>query len=267
MADPTREDSRDQISLWRRLRSWLGTELTPVRIAALGLLVLGLVVLGWHGDEHRWHPSLFLQRFYSNAGTDMFSIAVTVLIIDQLYATRQRQESQRELKERLIRDMGSQVRDVAVHAADELGYHGWLYDGSLKAAFLIGANLQEARLIRANLQKAILWNANLQKSFLFHAYFQKSLLAGANLRDATLVLANLQKAALWDANLQGANLRDADLRGAYLQNANLQGTTLRGAKLEAVSYDTDTIWPEGFDPEAAGAVRVPKGQPPYRLRR
>jgi uncharacterized protein YjbI with pentapeptide repeats len=38
----------------------------------------------------------------------------------------------------------------------------------------------------------------------------------------------------------------ADLRGADLRYANLHGAT----------YNADTKWPEGFDPEAAGAVLV-----------
>jgi hypothetical protein len=47
-----------------------------------------------------------------------------------------------------------------------------------------------------------------------------------------------------------ANLRGADLRGTNLQDADLGGANLRGAR-----YDAGTVWPEGFDPDAAGAIR------------
>ncbi len=48
----------------------------------------------------------------------------------------------------------------------------------------------------------------------------------------------------------------ADLQGVDLSGADLGGANLRGAK-----YDANTKWPvlpqpEGFDPEAAGAVLV-----------
>ena len=48
------------------------------------------------------------------------------------------------------------------------------------------------------------------------------------------------------ADLHGANLTDADLNDASLGNADLSGAR----------YDTDTKWPEGLDPEAAGVVVV-----------
>jgi uncharacterized protein YjbI with pentapeptide repeats len=54
----------------------------------------------------------------------------------------------------------------------------------------------------------------------------------------------------------GADLQGVDLSGADLGGANLSRADLRGAK-----YDANTKWPvlpqpEGFDPEAAGAVLV-----------
>ncbi len=76
-------------------------------------------------------------------------------------------------------------------------------------------------------------------------------LSHANLSDVNLRAANLHGANLHGANLRGANLRGADLRGADLKMANLSGATLKRAK-----YNTNTQWPGGFDPAAAGAVLV-----------
>ncbi len=56
------------------------------------------------------------------------------------------------------------------------------------------------------------------------------------------------------ANLEGANLKGANLKGANLLAADLTGAYLTGARLEEAKADKDTIWPEGFDPVAAGVI-------------
>jgi len=66
------------------------------------------------------------------------------------------------------------------------------------------------------------------------------------------------------SNLSGANLADADLSGADLSGAdltkaNVRGTTLSwaeltGAVLSGAMADEATIWPNGFDPVAAGVT-------------
>ncbi|MCX8214339.1 MAG: pentapeptide repeat-containing protein [SAR202 cluster bacterium] len=55
-----------------------------------------------------------------------------------------------------------------------------------------------------------------------------------DLRRADLFGANLYRAKLWEANLSGANLF--------------------GANLTRATANEDTIWPEGFDPVAAGVI-------------
>jgi hypothetical protein len=44
---------------------------------------------------------------------------------------------------------------------------------------------------------------------------------------------------------------NADLTGADLREANLSEAEVRGAK-----YDSQTHWPDGFDPRAAGAINL-----------
>ena len=41
---------------------------------------------------------------------------------------------------------------------------------------------------------------------------------------------------------------------ANLKRANLTGANLGGASLEGAKADETTIWPEGFDPVAAGVI-------------
>lgn len=77
-----------------------------------------------------------------------------------------------------------------------------------------------------------------------------------------LLMAGVPAQALYlrGANLSYVNLQSADLEGADLQGADLQGANLRGVKWnedtswEGAEYKDETVWPEGFDPDAAGAV-------------
>ena len=71
-----------------------------------------------------------------------------------------------------------------------------------------------------------------------------------DLRDAGLVRADLRGANLWGANVRGANLQKADLIATDLSETNLSEADVSGAL-----YGTDTIFPEGFDPEAAKMIR------------
>ena len=59
------------------------------------------------------------------------------------------------------------------------------------------------------------------------------------------------------ANLGGADLRNARLNGADLKGSNLRLADLSGADLEGVKYNSNTLWPEGFDPRSRGAVIQP----------
>jgi hypothetical protein len=205
-------------------RIWEAIKERPTFAIGMVVLLLGLGVSvgGSLYDENT--PREFIEAFYSNAGTELISIASTVLVID--YLNRRRATNER--KEELILQMSSPNNELATEAVRILRLKGWLEDGSLRGTNLFRANLQGARLDEANLQRAILAEANLQ---------------GANLG-----LANLQGVSLWEANLRGANLFGANLQGAdltvtNLQEAdltltNLQGADLRGANLEGAKHVT-----------------------------
>jgi uncharacterized protein YjbI with pentapeptide repeats len=135
-----------------------------------------------------------------------------------------------------------------------------LFKAHLNAADLEGASLRSAGLLLANLNDTVLWGANLEGARLYGANLEGAALKGANLKDAGLTGANLKDAGLHSAVLSGAdltgsNLEGAGLEGANLEGANLQGANLRGAVLLNALYDEATIWPNGFDVAAQGAVR------------
>ncbi|MDB9397237.1 pentapeptide repeat-containing protein [Microcystis aeruginosa] len=150
-------------------------------------------------------------------------------------------------------------------------------------AFLQNIQLPNADLWQANLKNANLRGANLQNSSLEGANLQKSILAAAHLQGSRLRIANLAGADLFRANLRGANLRGANLHSAGLVEANLQSSDLAGAKLQmatlhranlqdakytdastspklceslSLSYPCPTGFPEGFNPESRGMVKI-----------
>ena len=192
-------------------------------VAAAFVLVATLV-----GDETQtW------QAFVLNLGTEMAGAVVTYVLLQRVIGGWER-------KQELIADLGSNVNDVAVHAAYELRRHGWLTDGSLQGAYLRDANLQGAYLRDANLQGAKLDSANLQEANLWDANLQGAYLTDANLQGAILWMANLQGAILWMANLGEADLREAHLKETFLLQANLSGANLWQANLRGPSFGRPT---------------------------
>lgn len=135
-----------------------------------------------------------------------------------------------------------------------------LFKADLSSADLEGANLRNAGLLLASLNDTVLWGANIEGARLYGASLEGAALKGANLKGAGLTGANLKDAGLHSADLSGADLTGANLEGAGLEGANLEGTNmqgsnLRGAVLLNAVYDEATIWPNGLDPSALGAVR------------
>jgi len=114
----------------------------------------------------------------------------------------------------------------------------------------------------------------------FGTFRKRDVFACAHLRLATLKRVHLLWTDLRWADLRGATLRDgrssasdlrhADLRGADLRKVALgvaqgkagwRGCSLTDAKLDnadlrSVRYRPETIWPDGFIPEEAGAERM-----------
>jgi uncharacterized protein YjbI with pentapeptide repeats len=121
-----------------------------------------------------------------------------------------------------------------------------LNEAKLSGARLGGAVLRGTSLYEADLTEADLCDANL-----FGTALVQARLDGARLRGADLEAAWLGGAFLRDADLCHARLADACLRGADLTGASLAEAVLAGA-----AYDAETRWPEGFDPDRRGALRL-----------
>src|SRR5688572_22493897 len=86
-----------------------------------GFVLVGLGVwIGWQlfAEDH--------LGYASDVFTTIWSIVVTVLIIDAL----NRRRDERTEKKRLIRQMRSRVNDIAIAAIEELSESNALFDGS-----------------------------------------------------------------------------------------------------------------------------------------
>lgn len=220
-------------SIFRKMANLVDT-----RGAALILLLIGSFIIGsgfnylYAGSED-FSFRQFAMDLYANGGAELLSIAITVLIIENLNSRR----AERERKEELIFQLAG---DEALHtkaAARMLRHKGWLYDGSLKGAGLFDANLEGINLEGANLEGVHLSNANLQGANL----------KNVRLQEAILFRANLQGANLEGANLVNANLVNANLVDANLQRANLKGVALSEAPLIGVTLPDETKWSEETD--------------------
>jgi hypothetical protein len=99
-------------------------------------------------------------------------------------------------------------------------------------ARLPGALCGHAQLARADLRGTVLDNLDCRTKDRPYTNFERADFRGASLK----------KAQFGRANLRGAHLENTDLTGAELGRAELQGAT----------YNSETVFPAGFDPAVRG---------------
>lgn len=141
---------------------------------------------------------------------------------------------------------------------------------------LISSNLRDLQLHRAIFDGLNVSGADFTGSHLRNASFNYSLsnrvvMRGVALMNATFIGAELKEADLTnvvaigadfsEADLSMSDLQGADIGSACFEKTNLCGVNLAVKKIgEAVffnaTYDDKTIWPEGFNPESHGAIKV-----------
>lgn len=171
--------------------------------------------------------------YATNLYTELISIGITVVVLDQINEYRTTQK----LKQRLVREAGSFANNTAVSAVDWIRHEGWLKgeDGLLKSASLFGANLEGVNFSVANLQNANLETANLEHSRLIRTDLKGASMVRSKINHANLSVANLENTNLFFAELKGANLVFATLRGASLPDVNLDGARLDHADLSGAN--------------------------------
>ncbi len=197
-------------------------------------LKIALWVIGLVGFIAAIIGTLYTSRLadlLQNLGTEMVGIVVTVAIIDRIY----KRGEEKELMEKLIRQMRSRNNADATEAVRELAAHGWLKDGTLH-----GRNFFEA-----NLNKVLLFGASLEGCHLSQVNFKEAILSQANLRGAGLQQADLREADLVDADLELTHMFDANVKGAKFQKANLRDSGLDDEQLASAYSLMGATMPTG----------------------
>ncbi|MFF4402527.1 pentapeptide repeat-containing protein [Streptomyces sp. NPDC001480] len=147
------------------------------------------------------------------------------------------------------------LTDLRRADCDGLWLHGVNFDGAcLEAASVYQVNLSKASLIAANLRHAELGTSILHQVRCLQADLRGARLVKADLRSADFSGADLREANLRKARAQGAVFAGADLRLTDLRGCDLTETDLIEARLEGALASDLTIWPTGFDAQAAGVV-------------
>jgi uncharacterized protein YjbI with pentapeptide repeats len=118
--------------------------------------------------------------------------------------------------------------------------------GSWRACDAAGADLHAANLAGLDLDDVKAVGANFSQVDAVKLWCFECDLSAADFTGA-----KLQRASITSCALRGSKFRDADVSGADLGGQDLDGVDLAGAK-----YDAKTRFPKGFDPDAAGMVRL-----------
>lgn len=126
----------------------------------------------------------------------------------------------------------------------------------LREAKFDGANLAGANLTGTPVEGASFQNANLKKAFLAGKQGSNANFTGVDASGANLRARNWKHACFKDASLSGANFSYASVCGADFSGAQLDGTVF-----DQTRFDETTIFPKGFELDAA-LTWVGKGTDP-----
>ena len=245
------------------MKKTLKNYLDSLSVVAFILLFMSLVIsiVGHLGEYGHVEIKSFFYDYYTNLGAELFSIAITVLVIDRLAFQRQNKRDELQAKANLIARASSEVREIAVSAIGELSQQGWLFDGTLIEANLQGANLQgailhspvqggaklrDAYLRKSNLSNMRLYEIDLEQAELQRAIVSGAQLVNANLKGANLDYADFQNTYLFLTDLEGAHFFQTNISNAILWNVNLLGAkNLTDAQLASASRMRDATMPNG----------------------
>ena len=142
-------------------------------------------------------------------------------------------------------DRADVARSHGLHVART--WAGASSTGSIRAALLVAYRPTDVAHVDAH-------KVRVDQAVVLARFDPAALIRAGLFRDANLRGANLRDADLGGADLWGADLRGANLRYANLWGANLGAANLRAAGLWDASANRLTVWPDGFDPIAAGVI-------------
>jgi uncharacterized protein YjbI with pentapeptide repeats len=120
-----------------------------------------------------------------------------------------------------------------------------------------GVNLERANLEGIVWQLISLRGANLKEADCYWAILRGSDLSRSDCESAEFTGADLKEVNFTGANLKNARFTKNNLGiSTNVSGANFTGAVLDGAKFEETFYNARTIFPENFNPEKNGLVRI-----------
>ena len=197
-------------------------------IGIVGLLILAAAIFLSYRHFVVSHKDFneFAKDYYANLSSELFGIAITILLIDYLYEQKEKESN----KARLLRELASEDKGFTSRALREIRSLGYLYDGTLNGADLSGANLCDLDFANANLRNVNFTGAQLNK-----AIFTNSDLTGANLNYAELRDAKLENCKLTNVQMKKCNLYGAIMNNSAIENVDLMTSNLEACELIDVS--------------------------------
>lgn len=206
---------------------------SPVKVIGLLFLIagIGLAFFHLHPAKARFHD--FINAFYANFSAEFISIAVTILLIDYLYEVKEL----KNLKKRLVRELGNEQKGISSRALQELRENGWLSDGSLANADFRNANLSGLDFTGADLRNVNLTSADLDRAIFKDANLSNADLSNAKLRAVNMENCNLNNAKLHRANMYEAILNKVKTTGTDFMNVNLELAEIVEAIFTTCKFD------------------------------
>ena len=157
---------------------------------------------------------------------------------------------------------GADFRDATLQCARLERVQGAYVDGGIEgpdtATQFDRADMRGVTADRAKFERATFDGVDMTPVRCYGGVFPLSQITdceanGASFREAKLADVDFRKSRLRGATFIGADLANANLGGTDLRGANFEKATLSGATLAGAIYSTATKWPDGFDPQQAGA--------------
>lgn len=212
----------------------LSNLIDKINLNIVGLILLLLAIFwGWLS----YSPQSFVIDFGPNLSTELGSIALTILIIDSLNRRHAQKEEQiKQLKLKLIQQLGQSNNALALDANKKLLENGWLTDGSLINANLVGAYLKDGLF-----DNAILDGTNFHASTLKNAYFNM-----ASMKGCLLTNSDLRQISFQAVNLAGSNLTNSNLQQSHFKKINGRGATFDACWLEDTNFEDSDMSAASF---------------------
>lgn len=226
---------------------------------AAGLVIVVNGRVPFVGDVLAKTPGQNVATDLGNALLGGLIVAAVLIVIEMVQ--RRREEHQAEVRQReserstmlLLLGLERDLSRVDLSDRDL----SWF---SLRRRTMQRARMRRCCLFRANLEHCDLTRAEFDDADLTNVFMADAVLEEAMLHRATLDSAHLQRANLTNAALYGSSMRRAKLTAAQLAGADLRAVDLRDADLtdadlSGATFDSDTLFPEGWDPVREAMVQ------------